>query len=296
MRAGDPTLRTALLAGACAAAALVTACATTPPEEDPVQIKLKELDGRVGKVERVISNQSLVELSQRIDAMQSEVRQLRGRMDELENALQSAHKEQRDLYGDLEKRIAALQGAAPPGTNAAGTNAAGANATGSPAPAAPSASSTDPAGKAAAAPGAAAAAAADAALSGASSVEQALYSQAFAALKAGSYSVAITSFKEFLGSYPASPLAENAQYWLGEAHYVNHDFDAAAAAFRAVLQKWPNGRKAPDAMLKLGYTLLEQKKYSESKATLTELTRKFPDSDAARIAGERLKQQAPRSH
>src|ERR1700693_5475020 len=102
----------------------------------------------------------------------------------------------------------------------------------------------------AATPGAAAGAAAG---NAPSSVEQAVYSQAFDALKAGSYSVAITGFKDFLGTYPASALAENAQYWLGEAYYVNHDYEAAAGAFRAVLKKWPDSRKAPDALLKLGY-------------------------------------------
>ncbi len=291
MPAVQGTLRSALLPGVLLAAVLGAGCATTPPEEDPVQIKLNELDGRVGKVERVISNQSLVELSQRIDALQAEVRQLRGRMDELENGLQSARKEQRDLYGDLDKRIAALQGGARAGSPAGGSTPA--DASGGPPGATDAAAAPGAAGTG---PGSAAAAAADAAAQGgASSVEQALYAQAFAALKAGSYSVAITSFKEFLGSYPASPLAENAQYWLGEAYYVNHDFDAAAGAFRAVLQKWPAGRKAPDAMLKLGYTQFEQKKFMESRATLTELTRKFPDSDAARIAAERLKKPAPKS-
>ncbi|MGH8306159.1 MAG: tol-pal system protein YbgF, partial [Steroidobacteraceae bacterium] len=122
-----------------------------------------------------------------------------------------------------------------------------------------------------------------------SSVEQAVYNQSFDALKAGSYSTAITGFRDFLTTYPQSPLADNAQYWLGEAHYVNHEYDAAADAFRAVLKKWPDSRKAPDAMLKLGYTQYEQKQYAAARATLTEVTRKFPGSDAAKLASERLR-------
>ena len=70
---------------------------------------------------------------------------------------------------------------------------------------------------------------------------------------------------------------------------MNHEYDAAAGAFRSVLQKWPDSRKAPDAMLKLGYTQLELKKVAEGRATLTEVTRKFPDSAAAKLAGERLR-------
>jgi TolA-binding protein len=52
-----------------------------------------------------------------------------------------------------------------------------------------------------------------------------VYGQSFDALKAGSYSIAITGFKDFLSSYPSSPLAENAQYWLGEAYYVTRDLE-----------------------------------------------------------------------
>ena len=120
-------------------------------------------------------------------------------------------------------------------------------------------------------------------------MEQAVYSQAFSALKAGSYSVAITGFKDFLSTYPASGLAENAQYWLGEAYYVTRSYDDAGGAFRTVLQKYPQSRKAPDAMLKLGFTQYEQKRYADARKTLEDVTQKYPDSDASRLATERLK-------
>jgi tol-pal system protein YbgF len=116
-----------------------------------------------------------------------------------------------------------------------------------------------------------------------------VYGQAFDALKAGSYSVAITGFKDFLTSYPSSPLAENAQYWLGEAYYVNHDYDGAAGAFRAVLKKWPDSRKAPDALLKLGYTQVRQKQNAAARATLSEVMRKYPGSQDAKLAAEQLR-------
>jgi len=233
-------------------AALAAGCASTPPEEDPVQIKLNDLDTRVARIEHIISNQSLVELAQRLDSVQADVRQLRGRIEELENGTEAMRKQQRDLYADLDKRMTALQGTNP------GPAAGSSTAPGTPAPTG-------------------------------SSVEQSVYSQAFDALKAGSYSVAIAGFKDFLANYPSSPLAENAQYWLGETYYVNHEYDAAAGAFRNVLEKWPSSRKAPDAMLKLGYTQLELKKVAAARATLTEVTRKFPDSEAAKLACERLR-------
>jgi len=245
---------------------LVAGCASTPSEEETTQAKLADLEGRVARMERIAANQ--VEVSQRLDEIQDSLRELRGRIDELEHGNEALRKQQRDLYGDLDKRLAAAGTAVGAGFGAAaGTAAAGAAAGGG----------GDNAG-AAAAPD-----------NGPSSVEQAVYTQAFDALKAGSYSVAITGFKDFLGTYPTSPLADNAQYWLGEAYYVNRDYDSAAGAFRTVLKKWPDSRKAPDALLKLGYAQLEQKQFPAARATLEEVTRKYPGTESARLANERLR-------
>ena len=259
---------------ALSVATLAAGCASTPPEADPVQLKLNDLDARITRIERIVANQ--VEAAQHLDEVQSNVRQLRGRLEELEHSNEALAKQQRDLYADLDKRLAAASGAAA-GAAAAGGAAAG------------SASGETAAAGGAATPGAAAGAAAG---NPPSSVEQAVYTQAFDALKAGSYSVAITGFKDFLGTYPASALAENAQYWLGEAYYVNHDYDAAAVAFRAVLKKWPDSRKAPDALLKLGYTQYAQKQNAAARATLTEVMRKYPGSDSAKLAADRLRRVA----
>jgi tol-pal system protein YbgF len=236
---------------------LAAGCASTPPEEDPVQQKLTDLDARTERTERSVNNQ--VAVSQHVDEMQTQLRDLQGRIDELEHANQTLAKQQRDMYADLDKRLGGSGGAG------AAAGAAGAGA---------AAGAAEGAGSADAAP---------------SSTEQAVYSQAFDALKAGSYSVAIAGFKDFMGTYPASPLAENAQYWLGEAYYVNHDYDSAAGAFRTVLKKWPDSRKAPDALLKLGYTQYAQKQYPAAKATLTEVTQKYPGTDSAKLAADRLK-------
>ena len=240
---------------AAAGTAALGGCATTP-EEDPVQTKLNALDTRVTRIERVVANQSLVDLAQHQEAQQAELRELRGQIDQLQHDNASLRKQQHDLYADLDQRVKAL------GTASAGTTG--------PTPAAGSSSPSGGSGEA-------------------SSTEQAVYSQAFDALKAGSYSTAITGFKDFLSNYPQSSLAENAQYWLGESYYVNHDYDSAAEAFRAVLRKWPDSRKGSDALLKLGYTQFEQKQWAAARTTLTSVTQKYPGSDAAKLANEKLK-------
>jgi tol-pal system protein YbgF len=258
--------RAPVLALIALAAALGSGCATTP-EEDPVQIKLNELDARVAKLERIIANKSLVELAQNQEAAQAEIRELRGQIDQMEHDNAALRKQQHDLYADLDSRVKALS-AAPAGGNGAGTAGGGAPGT-----------------VGSATPGAGAAAGA----AEPSSTEQAVYNQSFDALKAGSYSIAITGFKDFLSDYPQSPLAENAQYWLGEAYYVNHDYDPAADAFRAALKKWPDGRKAADALLKLGFTQFEQRQFAAARSTLSAVTQKYPGTDNARLATEKLR-------
>jgi tol-pal system protein YbgF len=267
-------LRRTALCGVVLVTALGAGCASTRPEDDPIQVKLNDLDARVARMERIISNQSLVDLAQHLDQVQNDVRQLRGRIEELEYNNEAAKKQQRDLYNDLDKRINALGGGGHGGGSASTTS--------------PSSGDASAASTGSAAPVPPGGGLADAGNSGANSEEQTVYAQSFDALKAGSYSTAITGFKDFLSNYPSSPLAENAQYWLGEAYYVSRDFDSASGAFRNVTTKYPNARKAPDALLKLGYTQLEQKKVGEGRATLQQVVQKYPGTDAAKMASDRL--------
>lgn len=237
--------------------ALTAGCASVPPDQDPVQIRLNDLDARVSKVERVVSNQSLVQLATQVDTLQAEVRDLRGQIDDLQNSNRELRKQQHDLYADLDKRVAALEHGSPEGGGGSAADSAGG--------------------------------AADSGGQGVSSTEQSIYGQAFDALKAGSYSVAISGFQGFLKQYPASPLAPNAQYWLGEAHYVNQDFPAAERDFQAVLDKWPSSGKAPDAMLDLGNTQLAQGKTAKGRATLRQVISQYAGTDAATRAQAALK-------
>ena len=229
---------------------LAAGCASVPPDQDPVQIRLNDLDGRISKVERVVSNQSLLQMAQQVDTLQAEVRDLRGHIDDLQNSNRELKKQQHDMYADLDKRVGALEH----GNSGGGGGDAGGE--------------------------------------GASSTEQSIYGQAFDALKAGNYTVAISGFQAFLNQYPSSPLAPNAEYWLGEAHYVNRDLASAESAFQGVLDKWPSSGKAPDAMLDLGNTQLAEGKSTKGRATLHQVISQYPGTDAANRAQTRLKQLA----
>ncbi|MET0984003.1 MAG: YbgF trimerization domain-containing protein, partial [Steroidobacteraceae bacterium] len=60
--------------------------------------KLSELEGRLLRIERVLTNQSLLEMSQRLEAAQAETRTLRGQLEEVQHAGQRSQDQQRELY------------------------------------------------------------------------------------------------------------------------------------------------------------------------------------------------------
>lgn len=267
-------MRAVLLAVGLAA---LPGCASLSSEPDPTQVRLDDIDRRLGGVERVVNNQSMVELAKRNDQLTAEVRALRGQIEELQNAQEQLKTQQRSLYADLDKRIG--------GTATQSTGSEAATSASPPVPArAPTA--TTPATIRPATVGPAATTQGGAPSNAAA---QQRYGAAFDALKAGNYAAAISGFGGFLRDYPTNALADNAQYWLGEAYYVTRDYERALIAFTRVGQQWPDSRKAPDAQLKLGYTQFELKRYSAARATLADVSSRWPGSEAARLAQERLK-------
>jgi tol-pal system protein YbgF len=124
----DQALRTVRWLLPLAAVIWLAGCASTPEEDPVLQGKLSDLDSRTTSIERVVQNQSLLSLAQRADQLQNEVSVLRGRIEVLENANETLRKQQRDLYADLDKRLAGLSAGPAPAAPAAGQPAAGAGA------------------------------------------------------------------------------------------------------------------------------------------------------------------------
>ncbi|HEY8518597.1 MAG TPA: tol-pal system protein YbgF [Gammaproteobacteria bacterium] len=245
-------LRTTTLAGLAATAA----CSTMTPADDPLALKVTDLEARLIRMERVLQNESLIQLSTSIDQLRSDVQQLRGEVETLRFETENGAERQRDLYVDLDSRLQALEQAQ------ARTGFA-------PAPG----------------QGAFSASGAPAAQAG---TDQQAYQAAFELIQSRRYQEAARAFESFLASYPQSPLTDNAQYWLAETYYVQRDFAGALPQFQKVIDNYPRSAKLPDALLKVGYCNAELNNLEAARAALERVMREFPETTAARLAAQRL--------
>ncbi|HJP34772.1 MAG: tol-pal system protein YbgF [Gammaproteobacteria bacterium] len=277
---------------------------------------------RVAKLERLLEGRGLVDLLQQLETLQEEVQRLRGQIEEQAYTIEQLRKTQRDTYVDLDQRMQRVErqsgsfaeispgtAAAPPLTTlntgevetVAGTPApqssslqvepqpqAGGLEGGSDdhvagvdtgaeasrpastvvAPALPSIAPTGPMID--------------------NEESEAAYRDAFNLLKAGQYDGSITAFTEFLQQYPESQYADNAQYWLGETHYVKRQFEPAIVEYRKLIDHYPASKKQSHAMLKIGYSFHELGEVDQARAMLEDLRNRYGGTTAARLAEERI--------
>jgi len=87
------------------------------------------------------------------------------------------------------------------------------------------------------------------------------------------------AFSAFLDRHAEHALAANAQYWLGETFYRRQQFPLAARAFLNAYQDYPDSRKAPDSVLKLGMTLAALEETDEACAAFDTLESEFPEAE-----------------
>ena len=85
--------------------------------------------------------------------------------------------------------------------------------------------------------------------------EQYKFAKSF--LKVGDYETAEFALKEFVAINPKHNLAGNAQYWYGETFRVRQLYQDAATAYLDGYQKYPDSKKAPVNLLKLGVMLVQ---------------------------------------
>ena len=245
----------------------LSGCALTTPQDDPVVLKLEEIERRLAAVERVLANGSLVDLTVQMDSVQRETARLRGQTEELQYNAESTATRQRDLYADIDERVRAIEAQLQGGRSSGGAVNVmdGGSLTPGQLPV-PGGSDRDN------------------------------YQAAFELIKEERYEQSALAFQAFLAAYPESQLADNAQYWLAESHYVTGQFQTALQQFETVTSRYPDSRKVPDALLKIGYCNYELQRWNDARAALTRVQSESPDTTAARLAQQRLSRMDEEGH
>lgn len=106
---------------------------------------------------------------------------------------------------------------------------------------------------------------------------EATYQKAREAFESRDYNTALTLFQSLIESNPNHPLADNAQYWIGECHYALRQYDAAILDFQKVFT-FPNSNKLPDAQFKLVLCYLRKGEIEKAKEEFQRLRTEFPNS------------------
>ena len=224
-------------------------CSSLTPIDDPVYLRITDVEARLLRIERVLENESLIALAGDISALRTEVQQLLGEVETLRFDLENQADGNRSLYLDLDERMSQLEAAQERLRSMPAASAA-----------TPFAGATD----------------------------QQAYDGAFALVESQDFASAQVAFESFLAAYPASGLRANAQYWLAETHYAQLDFETALAEFQKVVDQYPASAKLQDALVKIGFCHHELGNLGAAREALLRVTRQFSGTSAAELAEQRL--------
>lgn len=255
--------RALLLAGLCVAAPARAGLFDDDEARKQVSELRQSIESLDKRLDGAVRNQ--IDFANQNEALKSEVARLRGQVEELAHAVESAHKRQQDFYVDLDNRLRKLETAATPATAGGGEGAASSLSVADPPPAKPA----DP------------------------QAEMRDYETALGLLREGRFKEAQSGFESFIAKHPQSPLLPNAHYWLGSSLYQQKGFLQATAIFGKIPAQWPQDAKAPDALLQQANALVGAKDVPGAIKVLESLVEKYPTNPAAETARARLKTLAP---
>jgi tol-pal system protein YbgF len=117
-----------------------------------------------------------------------------------------------------------------------------------------------------------------------------LYQMAKQAFDKAEYDAARDGFEELIKRFPKAKNADNAQFWIGEIYYREKWFKKAIVEYQKVIENYPKGNKIKSALLKQGYAFSNIGDKSNARHILNDLIRRYPKSNEAAIAQQKLKQ------
>lgn len=245
-------------------------------------------------------NRQLTAMSSRLEALAAELNRVSTRLDDLTRRQEPAGRPSTGSRPSMSGGSATVPPAAP------STSARAMPPTTSPSvpvvPLVPPSPPSSPSPPSASAPGPRPTAPAPASRTAGGATAEESYQAAYLDFTRGRYELALSGFREFLRRYPDSPLADSAQYGIGESYYsiatgattqgqtdkATRALEQAVQEFRKVVVIYPRGSKVPSALYKEALSLTELKQTALARARLQYLVDHFPQSEEAPLAKERL--------
>lgn len=246
----------------------IAGCTSYSSADDPMYLRMTDMEARLIRIERVLENDSIIQLAGQLDELRNETQLLRGEIETLQFSMDNASEGQRNLYLDLDNRLQALEANQSQTVEQLSETVRRVEQT--------EAQVTDVDNQTPAPPPIPI------------GTDQDNYNAAFDLIQARQYEEAAAAFRSFLGAFADSPLADNAQYWLAETFYVRRQFAEALPEFQSVLDTYPQSAKLPDALLKIGFCNYELQNLEAARTALEQVSRQFPGTTAARLAVQRI--------
>lgn len=259
----------ALRVAVVVAAALAQAACASVAEVRKLENRVARLSGgEVGEQTRA----QLADLAAQMDRMNREMDELRGQLEVASHKAETAVQEARRAREEADAAVRAASGGAaslPPAPSEG-------------APAATPGGDTGPAVEIESSPGAV--------VGGTASAEVAQYRRAYGAWRRDEVAACIEGFREFLQTYPSSPYADDALYWMADCYTKQGDHEKAILRFAKVVELYPKGNKAPDALFRQGEVLLKLGPGYSSAArdVFQRVVSEYPDSPRASEAQRQL--------
>lgn len=115
------------------------------------------------------------------------------------------------------------------------------------------------------------------------------YTEAMRDFQTGKLDLAYSEFQQYLTYFPNTELAANAQYYLGEIDYNRQNYTGAIQAFDAVLERYPENPKTPDAHYMKAMALMKSNQRNRAVQEFRVLVQNYPHTDDARKALQHLR-------
>lgn len=116
-----------------------------------------------------------------------------------------------------------------------------------------------------------------------------LYKDSYEHVLSGDYGTAEAGFRKHVDSFPSDPQTADARYWLGESLLGQQRYRDAAEVFVDANRQFPDSRKSPDMLLKLGVSLSALNQREVACATFAKIGQRYPKASTS--LKERVKQE-----